>query len=74
MIDSYFLLNGFLVVCNYVDDRIYLGSSEAIVAEFKSSMQIEFEMSDLGSLQYFLGLEVKQANDGIFSLIIIAGI
>lgn len=29
-------------------------------------MQKEFEMSDLGSLQYFLGLEVKQAKDGIF--------
>lgn len=57
---------GFLVVCVYVDDMIYMGSSEALVAEFKSCMQKEFEMSDLGSLQYFLGFEVKQAKDGIF--------
>ncbi|XP_015158899.1 uncharacterized mitochondrial protein AtMg00810-like [Solanum tuberosum] len=26
----------------------------------------EFEMSDLGILQYFLGLQVKQVEDGIF--------
>ena len=30
--------NDFLVVCLYVDDIIYLGSSHSIVAEFKSSM------------------------------------
>ena len=29
-------------------------------------MKSECEMSDLGTLQYFLGLEVKQADDGIF--------
>lgn len=56
----------FLVVCLYVDDMIYMGSCEAIVAEFKSSMMKQFEMSDLGLLHYFLGLEVKQGIDGIF--------
>lgn len=56
----------FLVVCIYVDDMIYLGSSETLIAEFKSCMMGEFEMSDLGKLQYFLGLEVNQVEDGIF--------
>jgi len=28
-------------------------------------MEKEFEMTDLGMLQYFLGLEVKQVEDGI---------
>lgn len=58
--------NEFLVVCLYVDDMIYMGSSESIIAEFKSCMMKKFEMINLGLLHYFLGLEVKQGSDGIF--------
>ena len=43
-----------------------MGSSESIVTEFKGCMMKNFEMSDLGLLHYFLGLEVKQGIDGIF--------
>lgn len=43
-----------------------MGSRESIVAEFKDCMMKNFEMSDLGLLHYFLGLEVKQGIDGIF--------
>lgn len=56
----------FLVVCLYVDDIIYMGSSQSIVDDFKHSMMSQFEMTDLGLLKYFLGLEVKQSDDGIF--------
>ena len=56
----------FLVVCLYVDDMIYLGSSKSILAEFKASMMKNFEMTNLGLLHYFLGLEVKQCDDGVF--------
>lgn len=42
----------FLVVCIYVDDMIYLGSSETLIAEFKSCLMGEFEMSDLGLLMW----------------------
>ena len=56
----------FLLVCLYVDDMIYLGSSESIVAEFKASMMKSFEMSYLGLLHYFLGIEVLKSSDGIF--------
>ena len=55
----------FLVVCLYVDDMIYMGSCESIVTDFKSCMTRKFEMTDLGLLHYFLGLEVKQGADGI---------
>lgn len=50
----------------YVDDIIYMGLNEAIVAEFKSCMMEQFEMVDLGLLRYFLGLEVIQNSSGIF--------
>ena len=33
---------------------------------FKSTMKKEFEMTDLGLMKYFLGIEVSQTNDGIF--------
>lgn len=55
----------FLVVCLYVDDMIYMDSNEAIVEEFKSCMMSKFEMTDLGLLHYFLGLEIMQSPDGI---------
>ena len=52
--------------CLYVDDMIYMGSSGSVVADFKACLAKKFEMSDLSMLHYFLGLEVKQGEDGIF--------
>lgn len=43
-----------------------MGSCELIAAEFKTCMMKEIEMSNLGLLHYFLGIEVKQHVDGIF--------
>ena len=55
-----------MLVCLYVDDMIYVGSNESIVAEFKAFMKKKFEMSHLGLLHYFLGLEVEPGAVGIF--------
>ena len=41
-------------------------SCETLFSEFKSFMMKEFEMSDLGVLPYFLGLQVKLVEEGIF--------
>ncbi|KAE8656273.1 hypothetical protein F3Y22_tig00117005pilonHSYRG00292 [Hibiscus syriacus] len=38
----------------------------AMFESFKKSMMIEFEMSDLGMMHYFLGIEVLQSSAGIF--------
>lgn len=46
-----------LIVCLYVDDMIYMGTSESLLNEFRTSMKREFEMTDFGLLHYFLGLE-----------------
>jgi len=58
--------NDFIIICLYVDDIIYTSSSIFLVHEFKSQMMNEFEMSDMGLLHYFLGLEVYQIEDRIF--------
>ncbi|KAL2585495.1 hypothetical protein AAZV13_13G001300 [Glycine max] len=55
-----------LIVSLYVDDLIFTGNDELMFAKFKSSMKHEFDMTDLGNMRYFLGLEVMQRIDGIF--------
>ena len=55
-----------LIVVLYVDDLIFTGNDKALIGEFKEAMKNEFEMTDLGLLKYFLGIEVKQMHDGIF--------
>lgn len=57
--------SNFIVVCLYVDDIIYTSSSEKLMEEFKFKMVNEFEMTDIGRLKYFLGLEVGQRGNGI---------
>jgi hypothetical protein len=53
-----------LIVCLYVDDMIYTRNLK--LTSFKHSMQFEFEMTDLGIMKYFLGIEVDQSTKGIF--------
>lgn len=53
-------------MCLYVDDHIFSGNDSVMFSDFKRSMMDEFEMSGLGKMHYFLGLEVVQLDDGIF--------
>ena len=58
--------NDILIICIYVDDIIYMGSSQYLIDGFKLSMISKFDMIDLGVLHYFLGLEVYQGDHDIF--------
>ncbi|WVZ97460.1 LOW QUALITY PROTEIN: hypothetical protein U9M48_042997 [Paspalum notatum var. saurae] len=55
-----------LIVQIYVDDIIFGGSSHALVSSFAEQMSREFEMSLMGELQFFLGLQIKQGLEGTF--------
>jgi hypothetical protein len=55
-----------LLVQIYVDDIIFDGSSHALVAKFSETMSREFEMSMMGELNFFLGLQIKQTREGTF--------
>ncbi|GKD45674.1 retrovirus-related pol polyprotein from transposon TNT 1-94, partial [Tanacetum coccineum] len=57
--------NVFLIVSIYVDDLIITGSTLDLIEQFKVSMKSEFEMSDMGEMRFFLGVEVIQSEDGI---------
>ncbi|KAG7599586.1 Reverse transcriptase RNA-dependent DNA polymerase [Arabidopsis suecica] len=54
-----------LLVAVYVDDLLVTGSSLSLIQEFKKRMASKFEMSDLGLLTYYLGIEVIQHSGGI---------
>ncbi|CAA0806487.1 cysteine-rich RLK (RECEPTOR-like protein kinase) 8 [Striga hermonthica] len=57
-----------LIVSLYVDDLIYTGNNEEMIKELKEDMMKTFEMTDLGKMSYFLGIEVTQEENGIFIL------
>jgi hypothetical protein len=50
----------FLLVQTYVDDIIFGGSSHTLVSRFQEIMENEFQMSMMGELTFFLGIQVKQ--------------
>ena len=56
---------GLLVVVVYVDDLLVTESSLTSINDFKKDMASKFEMSDLGMLTYYLGVEVHQFDGGI---------
>jgi hypothetical protein len=52
--------NYFLLVQIYVDDIIFGDSSHTLVSRFQKMMENEFQMSMMGELTFFLGIQVKQ--------------
>jgi hypothetical protein len=52
----------FLLV--YVDDIIVVSSSASDVSDLLGALQNDFALKDLGSLHYFLGIEVQHVDDG----------
>lgn len=54
-----------LIVGVYVDDLVITSGDVAVIKHFKQEMKSTFQMSDLGLLSYYLGLEVKQCKGGI---------
>jgi hypothetical protein len=55
-----------LHVLVYVDDLIISGNNSAAIHTFKHYLNTCFHMKDLGSLKYFLGIEVARYSTGLF--------
>ncbi|GJU55623.1 putative ribonuclease H-like domain-containing protein [Tanacetum coccineum] len=55
-----------LLVQVYVDDVIFGSTKKELCLEFEKLMHDKFQMSSMGELTFFLGLQVKQKADGIF--------
>jgi hypothetical protein len=55
-----------ILVQVYVDDIIFGSTNDNLCKRFSKLMQSKFEMSLMGELKFFLGLQVSQRTDGIF--------
>ncbi|GJU19538.1 retrovirus-related pol polyprotein from transposon TNT 1-94 [Tanacetum coccineum] len=55
-----------IIVQIYVDDIIFGSTSQNLCDDFAKIVHDEFEMSMTGELNFFLGLQIKQIEDGIF--------
>jgi hypothetical protein len=57
--------NRLCIVCLYVDDLLITGSSKEEIDKLTKLLSSEFDMTNLGSLKYFLGLEFTKTSCGI---------
>ncbi|GKF01784.1 putative ribonuclease H-like domain-containing protein [Tanacetum coccineum] len=55
-----------LLVQVYVDDIIFGSTKKSLCTEFEKMMHNKFQISSMGELTFFLGLQEKQKEDGIF--------
>nr|GFA46677.1 uncharacterized mitochondrial protein AtMg00810-like [Tanacetum cinerariifolium] len=56
----------FILVQVYMDEIIFGSSNPQLCREFEALMHDKFQMSAMGELNFFLGLQVLQKEDGIF--------
>ncbi|CAH9083140.1 unnamed protein product [Cuscuta epithymum] len=57
---------GITLLVVYVDDIVITGSDTAGILALKNFLHSQFQTKDLGSLKYFLGIEVTRSKKGIF--------
>ncbi|GJU88210.1 putative ribonuclease H-like domain-containing protein [Tanacetum coccineum] len=58
--------NDILLVQVYVDDIIFGSTKKSLSTKFEQLMHKRLQMSSMGELTFFLGLQVEQRKDGIF--------
>ncbi|GJS21464.1 retrovirus-related pol polyprotein from transposon TNT 1-94 [Tanacetum coccineum] len=56
-----------IIVQIYVDDIIFGSTCQDLCGDFSKIMHDEFEMSMMGELNFFLGLQIKQQEDIFFN-------
>ena len=49
-----------------MDDIIFGATNDSLCEDFSKLMQVEFEMSMMEELKFFLGLQIKQIDEGIY--------
>ena len=57
---------GILIISLYVGDLLVTGNHTSFVEKFKLEMMEVFEMTDLGLMTFFLGMEIKQSEHKVF--------
>ena len=49
-----------------MDNIIFDPTNDSLCGNFSKLIQAEFKMSMMGELKFFLGLQIKQTNEGIY--------
>lgn len=57
---------GIVLLLIYVDDIVITGTDSTLISQLQEHLRQSFHMKDLGSLQYFLCLEVHSTVAGLF--------
>ena len=57
--------SSFVVLLVYVDDIVIIGPNLTVIDQLKHLLAFHFKLKDLGTLRYFLGLEIAHNSDGI---------
>jgi hypothetical protein len=55
----------FIALLVYVDDVILASNNSTAIVQFIASLNQQFKLKDLGTLKFFLGLEVARSDKGI---------
>ena len=58
--------NDILICQIYVDDIIFGSTKASLGKEFAKTMQAEFEMSLMGELMFFMGIQINQTPEGTY--------
>jgi hypothetical protein len=58
--------SSFIALLIYVDDVAIASNDPIVVSTFISMLNGKFKLKDLGSLKYFLGLEIARSSSGIW--------
>ena len=56
----------FIIAQIYVDDIVFGATNDYFAQSFADEIKVMFEMSMIGELNYFLRLQVKQTDSGIY--------
>ena len=56
-------VNGYVIVCLYVDDMLIIGSNNNIIKAIKRMLTSEFDMKDLGVADVILGMKISRKSD-----------
>ena len=54
-----------LIIILYVDDMSLTSNNEEKIADFKAKLRAKFDMSTMGMLHYYLGIQFVQNKHGI---------
>nr|KYP59471.1 Retrovirus-related Pol polyprotein from transposon TNT 1-94 [Cajanus cajan] len=61
---TFFTSDATVFMLVYVDDIILTGNSPSLIQKFVTQLNATFSLKDLGTLDYFLGIEVKSLSHG----------